>query len=197
MKLFTRRFIIDLFLIVVIGISLYALTHNSLVRPTPVTKKGFWSIQLIQYPLVFGMAGHNYLVLKDGKDRTIRELHGFPTETKNGKEMWKYIGTNTADKLKVWEFDSPHFYIANKNFPGILLYEGSEADAWHIWKKSAPCKGEINKENIPYPPYGVNVRGDTENSNSVAYTLSLCMNLTTKHLGLITPGWGKNLLGAR
>ena len=151
----------------------------------------------MQYPLVFGMAGHNYLVLKDGSNKTIRELHGLATETKGGKETWKYVGTEVTDTLKVWEFDNPHYYIANKSFPGILLYEGSDVDTWNIWKRGTSCKEEINTNDIPYPPYGINVRGDTENSNSVAYTLSLCMNLTPKHLGLITPGWGKNLLGAK
>jgi hypothetical protein len=66
-----------------------------------------------------------------------------------------------------------------------------------VWKKTAPCKEEINDMNLPYPPYGVNIQGDTENSNSVAYTLTVCMGLDAQHLGLITPGWGKNLINSR
>jgi hypothetical protein len=193
-KLFTRRFIKDLVLIIVIGGSLYILTHNSIVRPTPITQIGLWSIQLMQYPLVFGMAGHNYLVLKDGNNKTVHELHGLATELRNGKYAWKYIGTKETDKLVVWEFDSPHYYKANKSFPGVVLHEGDMATTYTIWKKTRTCKETINNMNFPYPPYGVNVRGDTENSNSVAYTLIMCMNLDPKHIGLITPGWGKNLL---
>jgi len=193
-KLFTKRFLTDLFLIALIGGSLYILTHNPILHPKPSVKTGLWSIQLIQYPLIFGIAGHNYIVLKDSDNMTIKELHGLATEVINGKTIWKYVGTEDTDKLMVWEFDSPRYYIANKSFAGVVLLEGAMESVSTVWEAAYPCKDTINTMNIPYPPYGVNVRGDTENSNSVAYTLIMCMNLDPKHIGLITPGWGKNLM---
>lgn len=191
-KLFTRRFIQDILLIALFGFALYALIHNPIVKPEPPQVKGVWSIQLMQHPLIFGMAGHNYLVLRNEQNEIVRELHGLATDPTN--EGWKYYATNKGDLLKVWEFTSPHYYLAQKNYAGTLLFTGSKAEVTTRWEQGLVCKEEINAKNLPYPPYGVKVTGDTENSNSVAYTLALCMGLDPRHLGLITPGWGKNLL---
>lgn len=194
MKLFTRRFVKDILLIVLFGISFYILTHNSITHPKPKVIRGEWSIQLMQYPLVFGIAGHNYLTLRDTKNTTVKELHGLATDNKTG--IWKYTGTDPADKLKVWEFLGSDTYIAEKSYSGILLTKGNKDEMTTTWNKAKPCTKAINDKNLPYPPYGVTLHGDTENSNSVAYTLSICMGLSTEHLGLITPGWGKNLLSS-
>lgn len=195
MALFTRRFIKDIFLIIVLGVSLYVLTHNPITHPTPQVTQGLWSIQLMQQPLVFGIAGHNYLVLRDSNNLIKEELHGLATDYSTG--AWKYIGNDETDILKVWEFTGPHFYLAQKNYSGVTLSYGNEITITGIWHKALPCVNEINNLHIHYPPYGMNMRGDTENSNSVAYTLTLCMGLNAEHLGLITPGWGKNLLDSR
>lgn len=192
MPLFTRRFIKDILLIIIFGTSLYTLTHNPITHPTPTATKGLWNIQLMQYPIIFGIAGHNYLTLRNENNIVVKELHGLATDTITG--MWKYVGTKTSDRLKVWEFDGPSDYLTQKSYSGTELYQGEKQEVLSVWKKAAHCKEEINKKNFPYPPYGINIQGDTENSNSVAYTLTLCMELDAKHLGLITPGWGKNLL---
>lgn len=146
----------------------------------------------MQHPLLLGVAGHNYLVLRDENNVIQKELHGLATNSLT--DTWKYYGTNATDKLKVWEFDDPHYYLAQKGYSGIVLYKGTKDEVEVLWSKALLCKEEINDRNYAYPPYGVKVGGDTENSNSVAYTLTLCMGLDAKHLGLITPGWGKNLL---
>lgn len=197
MKLFTSRFVKDLFLIVLFGACFYVLTHNPVTHPTLPNTSGYWSIQLMQQPLVFGIAGHNYLVLRDDHNIIVKELHGLAANNTTG--AWKYIGTNESDVLQVFEFDSPHFYVAQKNYAGIVVLEGNENMIVDTWNKHGPCKDAINAKRIPYPPYGVRIGTDTENSNSVAYTLSLCMGLdvSKEHLGLITPGWGKNLLDSR
>lgn len=147
----------------------------------------------MQQPLIFGIAGHNYLVLRNNRNSIVKELHGLATD-QNG--TWQYIGRNPKDVLQVWEFNSPHFYLRQKNYAGKVLVEGDEQNIIATWGKAEPCKQEINDKKIAYPPYGVNIHGDTENSNSVAYTLAVCMGLdvSAEHLGLITPGWGKNLL---
>jgi hypothetical protein len=191
-ELFTRRFVKDILLISLIGSSLYVLINNPIVSPKPKQIKGLWSIELMQHPLIFGIAGHNYLVLRNENNDIIKELHGLATDSATG--AWKYVGNKESDRLKVWEFNSPRYYLAQKNYAGITLKQGSRELETSVWRKAEPCKDDINKKNLPYPPYGVNIRGDTENSNSVAYTLIQCMGLDARHIGLITPGWKKNLL---
>lgn len=146
----------------------------------------------MQQPLILGLAGHNYLVLKNENNTIIKELHGLATDPKTGN--WKYIGNEYTDELQVFEFDSPRYYVTQKNFAGIVLYQGNKDNTFSLWNRALPCKEKINALKILYPPYGVKINGDTENSNSVSYTLMLCMGLGTEHLGLLTPGWGKNLL---
>lgn len=146
----------------------------------------------MQQPLVFGIAGHNFLTLRNENNAIVGELHGLATDNKTGE--WKYIGNKDTDKLKVWYFKSPHDYITQKNYSGVVLYKGTKESTVNIWNHGVTCKDSINQQERMYPPYGVTMRGDTENSNSVAYTLVLCMGLDAEHLGLITPGWGKNLL---
>ena len=188
--------IVKAVVVIVVSITMfYGLTHNPITHPTIEVVSGLSSIQLMQHPLVLGIAGHNYLALRSTDNSIIKELHGLATDSTTG--TWKYVGTKSTDKLKVWEFSSSKYYLAQKNYAGIILYKGQEGTAREIWNKALPCKEEINNKNSPYPPFGVNMKGDTENSNSVAYTLTLCMGLDTKHLGLLTPGSTKNLLEIR
>lgn len=190
--LFTTRFIKDLVWIAVFSVFLYAITHNPISYPKVQKTNGLYSIEYMQYPLVLGIAGHNYLTLRDGNNRILRELHGLATDPKTN--TWKYVGNSSSDQLKVWEFTSPDEYIDEKSYTGITLFQGSKEEVASYWVKALRCKERVNRKNIPYPPYGVNIKGDTENSNSVAYTLTLCMGLPVEHLGLITPGSTKNLL---
>jgi hypothetical protein len=192
MEIFTRRFIQDILLIILIGGSLYILIHNPIINPKPKSTKGLWSIELMQHPLVFGIAGHNYLVLRNENNEIIQELHGLATDTVTG--TWKYVGNKESDILKVWEFDNSRYYLAQKNYAGISLRQGTRETEMLTWNKAEACKEKINEKNLPYPPFGIKINGDTENSNSVAYTLMLCMGVDAKHIGLITPGWRKDLL---
>ena len=192
MKLFTPRFIKDLVLIFIFGISFYALTHNPFFYPRPYPTTGNWSIQFMQHPLLLGFAGHNYLLLRDADGSIVSELHGLATDKKTGN--WKYVGADKTDVLQVWEFEESTKYLAGKNFPGIILSQGNQLAIETLWKKAEECKDRINQKQIPYPPYGFTIRGETENSNSVAYTLALCMQVDVRHLGLFTPGSQNNLL---
>ena len=147
----------------------------------------------MQYPLLLGLAGHNYLVLRDSRNGIISELHGLATDVTTKK--WKITGINRSDILQAWEFTNQNEFITKKTYPGIVLFNGKETDAKEFWGKATLCKDIINQKNIPYPPLGFTLRKDTLNSNSVAYTLVTCMGLSTYHIGLITPGETKNLLG--
>lgn len=146
----------------------------------------------MQHPLLLGLAGHNYLVLKDGEGKIRHEFHGLATDPTT--KEWKYVGTREEDLLMVWEFTGSKKYTANKTLPGRVLFQGTEKDAEVLWSKGRVCKDQINTQNRSYPPFGVAVHGDTENSNSVAYTLTRCMGMEYKHIGWFTPGSDQNLL---
>ncbi len=191
-RLFTSRFIKDIFLSVLILFSLYGLTHNPIVRPFPQPIPGNWSIEFMQHPLLFGFAGHNYLALRDPDGTIVSEFHGLATDAKTGD--WKYVGTNITDLLQVWEFENGRGYLAERSFAGIILKEGTKDEMKKVWDTGRACKDPVNALHISYPPYGVSFRNETINSNSVAYTLSKCMGLDTRHIGLWTPGDAMNLL---
>jgi hypothetical protein len=191
-KIFANQFTKDSFYSLIFLLAVYGITHNPIVRPIPTPIPGHWSIQLMQHPLIFGLAGHNYLALRDENGNVVEELHGLATDTYT--KQWKYIGTKPTDKLQVWEFDNGRYYLAGKNFPGVIIDQGTQIDVLSLWSKALACKDSINQENISYPPYGVSFRSETTNSNSVAYTLAKCMGFDTRHIGIWTPGETMNLL---
>lgn len=190
-KIFTNQFSKDSFYSLIFLLAVYGITHNPIVRPIPTPTPGHWSIQLMQHPLIFGLAGHNYLALRDQDGNVVEELHGLATD--DATKQWKYIGTNPTDKLQVWEFNNGR-YLAGTKFPGVIIDQGTQNDVLSLWNKALSCKDSINQENISYPPYGVSFRSETTNSNSVAYTLAKCMGFDTRHLGIWTPGDTMNLL---
>jgi hypothetical protein len=170
----------------------YGLTHNPITRPTPQVENGVWSIQYMQHPLLFGIAGHNYLVLRNDKGDIVKEMHGLATDASTND--WKYVGSRSSDLLQVWEFNGSRNYLSSKQYPGIVLISGNQETIETIWTKGENCILPINEKKIPYPPFGFSLKNETKNSNSVAYTLTLCMNLDVRHIGIITPGSEKNLL---
>lgn len=182
----------DVLIIAFFSAVFYVLTHNPLVRPEPLISKGLWSIELHQKPLALGIAGHNYLVLRDDEGKILFTLHGLPTDESTGK--WKYVGRTKQDILKVWKFGEDDEGGMRAASYGVSLLKTNKEEAVSRWIQAEECGKMIDAKSIPYPPFGVALRKDTENSNSVAYTLASCMNLKTSHVGLFTPGWGKNLL---
>ncbi|MEN9552338.1 MAG: hypothetical protein RI935_715 [Candidatus Parcubacteria bacterium] len=181
----------DVLIVAVFFLAFYAATHNSHVRPHPTTTRGGWSIELHQKPLAFGLAGHNFLLLRDSNNTVITTLHGLPTDKTTG--AWKYVGRNKEDILQVFELREDDMRSKEKSY-GIALISGEEDDIKRRWSNAKECSYAINKKELPYPPFGFSLREDTKNSNSVAYTLVSCMGLHGKHIGLFTPGWGRNLL---
>jgi hypothetical protein len=171
---------------------LYFIINNPIAHPIPAPHEGNWSISLMQHPLLFGIAGHNYLVLKDDRGTVKKEMHGLATDPNTG--AWKYVGADPSDILQAWKFDGPKTYTANKTTPGALLFDGNYVDTITHWNKGEACVEKINNLHISYPPLGVSIKGETENSNSVAYTLTKCMDLPYKDIGWITPGSKKDLL---
>lgn len=189
--LFSNQFTKDFLLSGVFLFSLYGITHNPIVRPIPEPSYGNWSIQFMQHPLLFGFAGHNYLALRNQQGDIVSELHGLATDIASGQ--WKYVGSRPTDILRVWEFENGR-YLAGKNFPGVILKEGTEEEVEALWEKALLCKDKINELSLLYPPYGISFKNETKNSNSVAYTLAKCMDLDSRHIGIWTPGSTMDLL---
>lgn len=182
----------DIVIIFLFALLVYGATHNSIVRPKEIIPKGSWSIELRQRPLVMGIAGHNYIALRNDAGNIVGQLHGLPMDTETGE--WKYVGRKKTDILRVFEFDEKNNNTDLMLGYGVILMTTNHEQVIAVWKKAQKCKDEINTLSLPYPPFGISLQDDTENSNSVAYTLLKCMNLDSPHLGLFTPGWGKNLL---
>jgi hypothetical protein len=182
----------DIIKSIVVLFVLYFIINNPITHPIPTPHDGNWSISLMQHPLLFGIAGHNYLVLKDDSGAIKKEMHGLATNPTTG--AWRYVGADSDDILQAWIFSGSKNYSANKKMPGVLLYEGNYINTITHWGKGEACVEKINSLHISYPPLGISIKGETENSNSVAYTLTKCMELPESNLGWFTPGSKKDLL---
>lgn len=163
-----------------------AITHNPVVRPESLKEPGKWTIEKAQSPLLFGLAAHNYLIMRDGDGFSYRELHGSPTE-KDG--TFVRVSLTNGRILRVIEFKSPPFGDPPAYRPSaVTVFSGNKEEVETKWKEGLSCAEDINKQKLPYPAFGVSLEEDTVNSNSVATTLLLCMQLPSPKVGLLTPG---------
>lgn len=192
MQIFKNKITKDFFWSSIFILFIYGIINNPVTHPMSKIDNGEWYIEQIQKPLFFGVAGHNFLALRDSNGNIVSELHGLATNETTGQT--KFVTLNTEEKLKVWEFKKPKYNSLENNFASKILAEGNEQNIISIWNKAVDCAAQINKEDIPYPSFGINLKNKTGNSNSVAYTLSLCMGINTGHLGIISPGDKLNLL---
>lgn len=192
MIIFKNRIEKDFFWSCIFILFLYFVINNPITHPIPKLETGEWAIEQIQKPIFFGTAGHNFLILRDEKGNIVSELHGLATNTTTGQT--EFVTYNNTGKLKVWEFTKPKYNLSENKFAGNIIADGNKEEMNLLWGKARDCANKINEENISYPSFGFKLRGITENSNSVAYTLSLCMGLDIKHLGIISPGEKLNLL---
>lgn len=171
------------------------LLYNPLVRPKQSENYGYWSISKKENRLLGGITGHTFLELKDNMGEVVFEMHGLATNA-SGTE-WKQVGNTNDDYLKVWEFDgSKYERYTDKPVTktGVEIVTGTESEIMSIWNTLRSCSTAINQKNIHYPRYGINILGETQNSNSASYTLILCAGLEDKELGLFTVGGKTNLL---
>jgi hypothetical protein len=182
----------DLLMSLVFVIFIYTITHNPITHPKPKPVAGDWTIEFVQHPLVFGILGHNYLVMKNANEETESEMHGLATD--RNTKTWKYIGRTSNDMLHVWEFNDRRYGPKSENFAGVVVATGTADEIKSLWSNAEECAKIINQKDIPYTPYGFSFRYAIDNSNSVATTLLTCMNIDPVHLGLITPGENTNLL---
>ncbi len=169
----------------------FAVTSNPVVRPTPVISAGSWSIEKAQTGLLFGVAAHNYLILRDYKGLVQKELHGTPTEPDG---TFIRVAILPGRTLRVIEFDAPLDGDRGYKPSGITVFKGDRVEAEKKWDEARDCADIINNKKLPYPMLGVKLEEETVNSNSVATTLLSCMNLPSPRVGLLTPG-ANNLIG--
>ncbi len=195
MPVVTFHFVKDLIFSLVFLVGVYFLVHNPITQPTPEYHLGMWSVETLQHPLLLGLAGHNYLILRNDKGQIVSELHGLATDASTG--TYKYFGTKKTDELKVWEFSSIRYSMKEYQFPGVVLTQGDVSTTLTLWGLAKNCMAEINKKDILYSLYGINLLGTTENSNSATYTLAQCMGLDIRHIGIFTPGSQTDLLESR
>jgi hypothetical protein len=181
-----KKTALSLLQLAIIGGILYALINSSYTKPSPTITKGNWSIEKAVYPLVGGLAGHNYIILRDNNGLIQKEFHGFPTDTATGR--YKTISFTKNDVLKAYEFSYPVFTSRSDIISSETVIFGNEKAIKLLWQQGKQCLPEINAENVTYPQLGVSFINETINSNSIADTLLTCMQLPTPHVGLITPG---------
>jgi hypothetical protein len=187
-----KRVTKDILWIIGFSLAYFILTHNSVAYPKLAPEKGSWSIEKLQRPIAFRLAGHDFLVLRNANGEIVSELHGLATDTTTN--TWRRVGVGKGEVLRVWEFDGLNGKANQSLFPGITLIKGDEQLTAFLWEKAKACANRINEKNIPYPSFGVSMH-ETQNSNAVAYTLTECMGLVAeKRVGLIVPGSETNLL---
>lgn len=182
----TNKTVRSILQLLVIGCILYGITHNKYARPVPTITKGTWSIEKAVYPLLGGLAGHNYIILRDADGAIRSEFHGLPTDPNTG--TYKTVSLSQKDILQAYEF--PYALFTNKIdlVSSEIVLSGDETTLRKKWKSGEHCIVEINTKKVPYPQFGVSFINETINSNSIADTLLTCMNLPTPHVGLLTPG---------
>jgi hypothetical protein len=185
-SILSRKTAFSLMQLLLIGGVLYTLTHNKYAKPTPTITKGNWTIEKAVYPLLGGLAGHNYIILRDTTGIIQKEFHGLPTDPITGK--YRTISLVRGDTLKAYEFSYPVFTSRSDVTASETVISGNEKAIRKIWQKGEKCIPEINAADITYPQLGVSFMNETINSNSIADTLLTCMDLPTPHVGLITPG---------
>ncbi|MHA0898918.1 MAG: hypothetical protein C6D10_01505 [Candidatus Liberibacter solanacearum] len=129
---------------------------------------------------------HRLLTVFDSNKRFVAELDGLVVN-KNGKI--KPIGYLRSDRLKVFEFKSPHLYREDQE--QVVLFSSTKEYVMRKWHLALRAKDILNEKYLPYPFLGMG-----ENSNSVASTLIKCMGLEELEIphAKIAPYQGRILL---
>jgi hypothetical protein len=187
-----KKTLLSFLQLAIIGGILYLIINSSYTAPKPIIAEGVWSIEKAVYPLLGGLAGHNYIILRDNNGLIQKEFHGLPTDPVTKK--YRTISLARGDILRAYEFSYPVFTTRTAVTSSETVIFGNEKAIKKIWEEGKNCIPYINEENVTYPQLGVSFINETINSNSVADTLLSCMKLPTPHVGLLTPGNNNVLL---
>ncbi len=151
---------------------------------------GNYEIVQAQLPLVFGLGGHNLIVVKDPSGRVIQEFDGLATSADG---TIKAVGYLPSDKLKVYSFDSPTYYTPDQN-QYVVYSTNSFTDISERINAMTSAAAAMNAGDLSYPILGLG-----KNSNSVSSTLIAATGSTefsVPNSAYIMPGVGDLLLPA-
>jgi len=126
-----------------------------------------WQIVMAQLPLVFGLAGHNFLVLLDGNAHVVSEINGLAIGRDSSVRA---IGWRPGDRLRAVVSSGSCYY--RESLCKAVLYAGPKHAAMRLWQKAEEKACAINTLALKYPFLGCG-----KNSNSVASTLIHAMGL--------------------
>ena len=168
--------------------------------------EGTWTIEAREYS-IFGLAGHNYWVLKDPNGQIYSEMHGLATDA-SGQIV--PVGSS-SDTLRFYEFSSEVLGFTgdpngNTGLSGLyradqasqIAWAGTEAVVMDIWNHGVDAGSRINELGVTYALFGGS-DGDftTGNSNSVAFTIAEAMAVAFPDITYrFNPGDLKNLIPA-
>lgn len=151
---------------------------------------GQFTIEIVQAPLLGGVAAHNFLQMKNGQGQVVGELHGLATGL-DGEPM--SIGWAPWHKLKFYDDRRWDGATAER----ATLFTGTEAQAQALWARATYAGQAMNYADIGYSMFGFDIFSPTENSNALASTLIAAMGLSEPTLsGRLTPGAGNLLLSS-
>ena len=167
----------------------YFVLNNNYVRPHIMATgdASNWHIYKKEHKILMGISGHTFLELSNSKNETVEQIHGFAYDVSNSEIVEAAI--KSGFKLKVFAFN--YDFYRNEiglDFPAINLMSDSKENVIETWNKAKACGEIINQKDINYPRYGFKIITETENSNSVAHSISLCAGLADTQIGLLSPG---------
>lgn len=149
---------------------------------------GKYQIIQSQLPLVWGLGGHNLVVVTDPSGGVLGEFNGLATSARG---QIKPIGYLPTDQLRVFKFSQARYYRSTQN-QYVVFSSSSYADISSRINAMEQCMHQINAQNMRYPFLGLG-----KNSNSVASTLLSCIGGKETPLpkgAWIMPGVGNLLL---
>ena len=153
--------------------------------------KKLHSIEARSYD-IWGVASHNFWVLRDEGNRAVAELHGLATDRVTNR--FKPIGT-LNDRLGFYEFKStdndPSFISVRQK--SVTIFQGYQEDVLMRWNKAANQVKALNQKDINYSPFGV-LGFPIVNSNSAYHLFAYFMSLECCYFSkVLQPGINNRL----
>ncbi|HFD13658.1 MAG TPA: hypothetical protein ENJ32_14495 [Crenotrichaceae bacterium] len=141
---------------------------------------------------IWGIASHNFWVLRNDENQVLSQLHGLATDRKTN--TFKPIGFFN-DRLGFYEFktanNDPSFIFNNQQ--AVPVYQGDVTDVLSRWDNAASQLATLNKQDLNYSPFGI-LGLPVTNSNSAYHLLSQLMGIDCcRFSGVLEPGIGNSL----
>jgi hypothetical protein len=149
---------------------------------------------------IFGVASHDFWVLRDERGKAVAELHGLATDRRTGEAI--PIGTDESrHSLRAWHFAHDEGIAARTGNPVSRMsyvqegqryrtvLSGPESEVMARWSAAVKATAPLNALDLDYPNLGFRMDGSTVNSNSAYRTLGEVMGLPVRDFpGVVEPG---------